>query len=136
MIDISIIVTLAIVVTILAVVLVMFLLVRTTRKEVDKNTDLSQILMDKESSGVSIASVSPVDQIKHDITCMENQSVMDDTQLMAWMDAKMDELGLYQQPDMDLKTVSETLGISQRRILRIPDDTQLSLQTGGHKDRV
>ena len=119
MIDISIIVTLAIVVTILAVVMVMFLLVRTTRKEVDKNTALSQILMDKESSGVSIASVSPVDQIKHDITCMENQSVMDDTQLMAWMDAKMDELGLYQQPDMDLKTVSETLGISQRRILRI-----------------
>ena len=119
MIETSVIVTLAIVVAILAMVLVIFKLVRTTRKEINKNTALSQMLLDKESHRDPIASVSPVDQIKQEITCMESQRGMDDTRLMAWMDARMEELALYQQPDLDLKTVSEALGISQRRILRL-----------------
>lgn len=119
MIDTSYIVTMAIVVAVLAMAMVIVILARTTRKVVDKNTALSQRLLEKEDAGASIASPSMVDEIKQELSSMEKPWEMNDTQLMVWMDAKMEELALYQQPDIDLKTVSEALGISQRQILRL-----------------
>lgn len=92
----------------LALIAVVFLLIRTTRKVVDKNAALTQKLME-----------TPVDQLRRDISAEQKPIRMDDARLMQWLDAKMEETALYQQADLDLKTVAETLGISQRRIIRL-----------------
>ncbi len=120
MIDVSYIVTLAVVFAFLAMVVVIFLLARTTRKVIDKNAALSERLLGNDAGrGIPSAALSAVDQIRQDLDSMEKPWQMDDASLMAWMDARMEELALYQQPDLDLKTVSEALGISQRHILRL-----------------
>ena len=120
MIDVSYIVTLAVVLAFLAMVVVIFLLARTTRKVIDKNAALSERLLGNDAGrGIPSAALSAVDQIRQDLDSMEKPWQMDDASLMAWMDARMEELALYQQPDLDLKTVSEALGISQRHILRL-----------------
>ena len=104
----STIIVLALLLAFLAMILVLVLLVRTTRSVVDKNTALTRQLLETQ-----------VDQIRQDIASVEQPMKMDDAQLMAWLDSKMEESGLYLQPDMDLKTASETLGISQRRMIRL-----------------
>ena len=113
MVDTSNVVILAIVFCFIALFVVIILLIRTTRKVVD-NTN---VLLKRDADAVLAA--SPVDKLKHDLSCMNQPAKMDDSQLMAWMDAKMDEMSLYQNPDLDLKTASEALGISQRRIVRL-----------------
>ena len=120
MIEPSYLVTLALLLVFLAMALVVILLARTTRKVVDKNTALSEKLLEKDMEAVPL--VSPVEQIKKDLSGIENPSKMSDAQLMTWIDGKMEELALYQQADLDLKTVSETLGVSQRHLLRIFKD--------------
>ena len=112
MVDVSYVVVFAVVISFLVLFVVIIMLIRTTRKVVD-NTN---ILLKREADADA---ASPVDMIKQDLSSMSQPSKMDDTQLMAWMDAKMDELSLYQNPDLDLKTASEALGISQRRIVRL-----------------
>ncbi len=104
----STIIILAALLAFLAMIVVIILLIRTTRTVVDKNTALTKQLLE-----------TPVDQIRKDLSSVEQPMKMDDTQLMAWMDAKIDELALCQQPDIDLKTMSDTLGLSQRRIIRL-----------------
>ena len=111
------IITLAILFAFLAMAVVVVLLARTTRKVVDKNTALSEKILEKEAEAAH--SVSSIEQIKKELIGMEQPSRMNDAELMAWVDAKMDELELYQQPNLDLKTVSEVLGISQRHLLRL-----------------
>ena len=120
MFDPSFIAILAIVLAFLAMTLVVILLARTTRKVVDKNTALSEKLLEKELETETLA--SPIEQIKQNLTYSENPSKMDDAQLMIWVDGKMDELALYQQADLDLKTVSKTLGVSQRHLIRLFKD--------------
>lgn len=92
----------------LAMLVVIVLLIKTTRDVVDKNTALTEQLKR-----------TTIDQIRQDITSVEQPKKMDDTALMAWLDAKMEETALYQRPNLDLKTVAETLGLSQRRIVRL-----------------
>ena len=122
--DPSYIVVLATVLAFLAMVVVVILLVRTTRKVVDKNTALSERLMEMKDLEASYH-VSPLEQIRQDLSGAENPSRMNDACLMAWVDEKMEEMALYQQADLDLKTVSEALGVSQRRLLRLfKDQTQ------------
>ena len=113
MVDTSNVVILAIVFCFIALFVVIILLIRTTRKVVD-NTN---VLLKRDADAALAA--SPVDKLKHDLSCMNQPAKMNDSQLMAWMDAKMDEMSLYQNPDLDLKTASEALGISQRRIVRL-----------------
>ena len=120
MFDPSYIAILAIVLAFLAMTLVVILLARTTRKVVDKNTALSEKLLEKDLEAAALA--SPIAQIKQNLTQTENPSKMDDAQLMIWVDGKMEELALYQQADLDLKTVSETLGVSQRHLIRLFKD--------------
>ena len=43
---------------------------------------------------------------------------MTDAELLAWLDAKMDQTLLYTDPELDAKKISEIFGVSQRRILR------------------
>ena len=113
MVDTSNVVILAIVFCFIALFVVIIILIRTTRKVVD-NTN---VLLTRDADAALAA--SPVDKLKHDLSCMNQPAKMNDSQLMAWMDAKMDEMSLYQNPDLDLKTASEALGISQRRIVRL-----------------
>ena len=111
------IIVLASLLAVVAMALVIVLLVRTTRKVVDQNTEMAEKLMEKGNAYASPAST--VDQIKETLSSMEQPMKMDDDQLMAWLDAKMEETAMFQQPDLDLKTVAERLGISQRRLLRL-----------------
>lgn len=104
----STIVVLASLFALLAMILVIVLLIRTTRKVVDNNAQLIEQL--KKTS---------VDRIREEISSAEQPMKMDDAQLMAWLEERIQENPLYQQPDLDLKTMAETLGISQRRILRL-----------------
>ena len=120
MINSSSIIILAFVFAFVAMALVIIILVKTTRKVVDKNTELTDKILEIEKE--SATPVSPVEQIKQDLSLGENPSKMNDAQLMAWIDAKMDETALYQQANLDLKTTSEALGVSQRRILRVLKD--------------
>ena len=113
MVDTSNVVILAIVFCFIALFVVIIILIRTTRKVVDNTS----VLLKRDADAALAA--SPVDKLKHDLSCMNQPAKMNDSQLMAWMDAKMDEMSLYQNPDLDLKTASEALGISQRRIVRL-----------------
>lgn len=49
----------------------------------------------------------------HDVT---NVADMSDEQLMNWIDAQMDKLGLHRNPDVTLKEMAQALGLTQRRI--------------------
>ena len=113
MVDTSNVVIFAIVFCFIALFVVIIILIRTTRKVVDNTS----VLLKRDADAALAA--SPVDKLKHDLSCMNQPAKMNDSQLMAWMDAKMDEMSLYQNPDLDLKTASEALGISQRRIVRL-----------------
>lgn len=104
----STIVVLALLFALLAMILVIVLLIRTTRKVVDNNAQLIEQM--KKTS---------VDRIKEEVSSVEQPMKMEDDQLMAWLEEKMQENPLYQQPDLDLKTMAEALGISQRRIIRL-----------------
>jgi len=44
--------------------------------------------------------------------------------LYRWFDSRMDELHLFCQPDIDLKTIAQTLGITQRSILQMLKTTE------------
>lgn len=115
--DTSLIIALSFAFVFLAMMVVIVLLIRMTRKVVDKNTALSEKLLEKNANQAYPA--SPVEQIKQDLSNMENPMKMDDTRLLMWIDGKMEELALYQQPDFDLKSASKVLGVSQRHLLRL-----------------
>ena len=117
MVDTSNVVILAIVFCFIALFVVIILLIRTTRKVVD-NTN---VLLKRDADAVLAA--SPVDKLKHDLSCMNQPAKMNDSQLMDWMDAKMDEMSLYQNPDLDNKLKQET-------IVAGPDETCLSIPNG------
>lgn len=92
----------------LAMVVAIVLLVKTTRTVVDENATLTQKLLE-----------TPVDQIRKEVSAAGQPMKMDDESLMAWLDAKMEGTELYRQPDLDLKMAAETLGLSQRRIIKL-----------------
>ena len=104
MINTSSILILALVFAFTAMIAVIILLLRTTRKVVDKNTALAEKMMEIEKEAGS--TLSPVEQIRQDLSNIENPAKMSDTEL-------------YQQSSLDLKSASEALGVSQRRILRV-----------------
>jgi len=108
---------LCITMALLAMVVVIVLLARTTRKVVDRNEALANLLVEKDRQ--LSAAISPLDKIRQDAASMEQPGKMDDVTLMRWLDDKMEETLLYRQPDMDIKSASETLGLSQRRIMRL-----------------
>ena len=115
--DASLITALCITMALLAMVVVIVLLSRTTRKVVDRNEALSELLVEKDRQ--MSAAFSPLDKIRQDAAAMELPGKMDDVTLMRWLDDKMEETSLYRQPDANLKSASETLGLSQRRIMRL-----------------
>ena len=120
MINTSSILILALVFAFIAMIAVIILLLRTTRKVVDKNTALAEKMMEIEKEAAN--PLSPVEKIRQDLSNVDNPAKMNDAELMAWIDKKMDETNLYQQSGLDLKSASEALGVSQRRIQRVFKD--------------
>lgn len=109
------IIVLASLLAVVAMAQVIVLLARTTRKVIDKNTEMAAELLEKQR----ISFGSTIDQIKKTLSSTEPPMKMEDDQLIAWLDAKMEETALFQQPNLDLKMVAERFGISQRRLLRL-----------------
>ena len=54
--------------------------------------------------------------LQQEINDVTNVADMTDEQLMNWIDAQMDRLGLHRNPDVTLKEIAQTLGLTQRRV--------------------
>lgn len=103
---------LAISLTLLAVCVVCILLLYNTRKVINKNNELTLRIQEKRSDA------SPLEKIREDLAASDNPARMTDVELLAWLDAKMDQMLLYTDPELDARKISEIFGVSQRRILR------------------
>lgn len=54
--------------------------------------------------------------LQQEINDVANVANMTDEQLMSWIDTQMEKLGLYKNPDVTLKEIAQTLGLTQRRV--------------------
>lgn len=54
--------------------------------------------------------------LQQEINDVANVVDMTDEQLMSWIDGQMDRLELHRNPDVTLKEIAKTLGLTQRRI--------------------
>ena len=54
--------------------------------------------------------------LQQEINDVANVADMTDEQLMIWIDGQMDRLELHRNPDVTLKEIAKTLGLTQRRI--------------------
>ena len=59
---------------------------------------------------------SSVEDLRAD---MASVSDMTDAELMVWIDRRMDEERLYQNPHLSLKMLSKALGVTQKRIAQV-----------------
>lgn len=56
--------------------------------------------------------------LQREINDVTNVADMTDEQLVKWIDAQMDKLGLHRSPDVTLKDIAQTLGLTQRRVIQ------------------
>lgn len=97
---------------ILALLVSLVIMLRISSKVADNNarlidrvTSLEHSALHQEQSATSVPQGnSPADLTDHE--------------LYRWFDAQMDELRLYCQPEIDLKTTAQTLGLTQRSIIQ------------------
>ncbi len=54
--------------------------------------------------------------LQQEIDDVTNVADMTDEQLMGWIDAQIESLGLHKNPNVTLKEISKALGLTQRRI--------------------
>ena len=54
--------------------------------------------------------------LQQEINDVTHVADMTDEQLMSWIDMQIDRLGLHRNPDVTLKEIAQTLGLTQRRI--------------------
>ena len=54
--------------------------------------------------------------LQQEINDVTNVADMTDEQLMGWIDAQIESLGLYKNPNVTLKEIAQALGLTQRRI--------------------
>lgn len=54
--------------------------------------------------------------LQQEIHDVANVADMTDEQLMCWIDAQIDKLGLHRNPNVTLKVIAQSLGLTQRRI--------------------
>jgi len=97
---------------ILALLVSLVIMLRISSKVADNNarlidrvTTLEHSALHQEQSATSV----PQGNSPADLT---------DYELYRWFDAQMDELRLYCQPEIDLKTTAQTLGLTQRSIIQ------------------
>lgn len=73
----------------------------------DRINDMLRQAKQTEHSGQSL---------QQEINDVANVADMTDEQLMSWIDTQMEKLGLYKNPDVTLKEIAQTLGLTQRRV--------------------
>lgn len=114
-------------VVILSLLVSLIIMLRISSKMADSNarlidrvTSLEQSTQQQESSDVSQ---------KPSATVLQNGQPTDMTndELYHWFDGRMDALRLFCQPDIDLKTTAQTLGLTQRSILQMLKTTDGNL---------
>ena len=121
-------------VVILALLVSLIIMLRISSKMADSNarlidrvTSLEQSTQQQESSDVSQKpSDLPQEQLA---TVLQNGLPTDMTndELYHWFDGRMDALRLFCQPDIDLKTTAQTLGLTQRSILQMLKTAEVNL---------
>lgn len=57
--------------------------------------------------------------LKQEINDVTNVADMTDEQLMVWIDAQIESLRLYMNPNVTLKEIAQALGLTQRRITQV-----------------
>ena len=57
--------------------------------------------------------------LQQEIDDVTNVADMTDEQLMGWIDAQIESLGLHKNPNVTLKEISKALGLTQRRITQV-----------------
>lgn len=57
--------------------------------------------------------------LRQEINDVTTVADMTDEQLMHWVDAQIESLGLYRNPNVTLKEIAKALGLTQRRITQV-----------------
>ena len=73
----------------------------------DRINDMLRQAKQTEHSGQSL---------QQEINDVASVADMTDEQLMSWIDTQMEKLRLYKNPDVTLKEIAQTLGLTQRRV--------------------
>ncbi len=75
----------------------------------------------QEESQTTLQEENP-QEISQDIILEEPQEEIDEAanaELMAWVDQKVDELQIFTDPDLNLKSLAKALGLTQRRVVAL-----------------
>jgi len=107
-------------VVILALLVSLVIMLRISSKMADSNARLIDRVTSLEQSTQQQELPSPLPQ-QQPATVAQGSLPADMTndELYRWFDNRMDELRLFCQPDIDLKTTAQTLGLTQRSILQM-----------------
>lgn len=107
-------------VVILALLVSLVIMLRISSKMADSNARLIDRVTSLEQSTQQQEQPSPLPQ-QQPATVAQGSLPADMTndELYRWFDNRMDELRLFCQPDIDLKTTAQTLGLTQRSILQM-----------------
>lgn len=109
---------------ILALLVSLAVMLRISSRMADNNARLIDQVTTLELSAKQQAQHPSLQQPPTEATqnCLPTDMTADD--LYRWFDSRMDELRLFCQPDIDLKTTSQTLGITQRSIQQMLKTTE------------
>ena len=107
-------------VVILALLVSLVIMLRISSKMADSNARLIDRVTSLEQSTQQQEQPSPLPK-QQPATVAQGSLPADMTndELYRWFDNRMDELRLFCQPDIDLKTTAQTLGLTQRSILQM-----------------
>ena len=115
-------------VVILALLVSLVIMLRISSKMADSNARLIDRVTSLEQSTQQQEQPSPLPQ-QPPATVAQGSLPADMTndELYRWFDSRMDELRLFCQPDIDLKTTAQTLGLTQRSILQMLKTAEVNL---------
>jgi AraC-like DNA-binding protein len=115
-------------VVILALLVSLIIMLRISSKMADSNARLIDRVTSLEQSTQQQEQPSPLPQ-QQPATVAQGSLPADMTndELYRWFDNRMDELRLFCQPDIDLKTTAQTLGLTQRSILQMLKTAEVNL---------
>lgn len=115
-------------VVILALLVSLVIMLRISSKMADSNARLIDRVTSLEQSTQQQEQPSPLHQQPPAAVVQGSLPVdMPNSELYHWFDRQMDELRLFCQPDIDLKTTAQTLGLTQRSILQMLKTAEVNL---------
>jgi len=111
-------------IVILALLVSLVIMLRISSKMADNNARLIDRVTTLEQSAIQQSQQPAPQQPATDEPQGSLPADMSTDDLYRWFDSRMDELHLFCQPDIDLKTIAQTLGITQRSILQMLKTTE------------